>query len=291
MSDYHLHLHPHAVGGRAVTPDYSVATIERFVVAAAARGVTEVCLTEHYYRCVESAETLGPFWEAETPEASRLTSEMVRLDRTLSLDRYVEAVLAAKAAGLPVRLGLELDFFPATIERVVEHVAAYPFDFVVGAVHWIGGLTIDMAEAAPLVAARGLRPVWEAYAAIVEELGRGGHVDAVAHLDVLKKFGLRLPREPDDLYAVMVAALAEGGVALEVNSAGLRAPAREVYPSPTLLARANEAGIPITLGSDGHRPREAGLGIDAAVAAARAAGYSHHLRFDARRPRSVALPD
>lgn len=288
MADYHLHLHAHAEPD-PVAPDYSLARIEQYVEVAAARGIDELCFTEHYYRCVESEPILGRFWEDEAPEVAHIASEMVRLDRTLSLDGYVEAMVAARDAGLPVRLGLELDFFPNTIEAALDQIAGYPFDFIVGAVHWVGGLTIDMSAAAPIIAARGLRSTWEAYAELVAELGRGGQVDAVAHIDVLKKYGLRLPTEPVDLYATMIDALAAGGVALEVNTGGLRKPAEEVYPTPTLLAMAHVAGIPVTLGSDGHRPSEAGQDLDVARRAARAAGYTHSLRFERRQAREVPL--
>ncbi len=289
MADYHLHLHAHA-DTSPVAPDFSLDRIERYVEEAAAKGIEELCFTEHYYRCIESEYVLGRFWEVESEEVARLTADMVHLDRSLSLERYVDAIVAAKDVGLPVRLGLELDFFPHTIEGAMDQIAGYPFDFIVGAVHWIGGLTVDMSASAPIIAERGLRRTWESYAEVVSQLGIGGHVDAIAHLDVLKKYGLRLPREPIDLYEMMLGALAEGGVAIEVNTGGLRKPAAELYPTPTLLAMARAEGIPITLGSDGHRPEEAGWGIDEAVAAARAAGYDRHLLFEGRRPISVELP-
>ena len=286
MADYHLHLHRHA-DDLPVDPDYSVGRMERYVEAAARRGVDEVCFTEHYYRCVESAATLGRFWDDEIPVVAALTERMIATDRSLSLTDYVEAVVAAKAAGLPVRLGLELDFFPSTIEAVLEQIDGLPFDFIVGAVHWVGGLVVDASGSVPIIEERGLRKTWEQYATVVADLGRGGHVDAIAHIDVLKKYGLRLPEEPVDLYETMVAALAEGGVALEINTAGLRKPAAELYPSATFLAMAHAAGIPITLGSDGHEPAEAGQDLTTAVAAARAAGYTHALRFEGRRGQQV----
>lgn len=286
MADYHLHLHAHAEPD-PVTPDYSLDRIEQYVEVAAARGIHELCFTEHYYRCVESESVLGRFWEDETPEVSHIASEMVRLDRTLSLEGYVGAMVAARDAGLPIRVGLELDFFPDTIEAAVDQVAGYPFDFIVGAIHWVGGLTIDMPATSEIVAARGLRSVWEEYAGLVAELGLSGHVDAVAHIDVLKKYGLRLPTEPLDLYSTMIEALAAGGVAMEVNTGGLRKPADEIYPTPTLLAMAHAAGIPITFGSDGHRPAEVGQDFEVAHRAARAAGYTHSLRFERRRAREV----
>lgn len=289
MSDAHLHLVPHSVDA-PVAPDFSRSRIEQYLEAGAGRGIDELCFTEHYYRCVEAAPVLGAFWAGDDPDAVRITVEMLSTDRTLSLDDYVDAVVAARDDGLPVRLGLELDVFPDALDRVARHLDGYPFDFVIGSVHWLGGLTVDTRRSVPLIEARGLRRTWEEYTAVVEDVARSGIVDAIGHIDLLKKYGLRLAEEPLDLYARMVGALAEGGVAIEVNSAGLRKPASEVYPAPSLLAMAYEAGVPITLGSDGHAPDEAGLDIDAGVAVARAAGYREYQRYVGRRPVSTPLP-
>lgn len=289
MSDAHLHLVPHS-DAAPVEPDFSRERIEQYLEAAAGRGIGELCFTEHYYRCVEGAPYLGEFWVGESPDAVAMTLQMLAADRSLSLDAYVGAVLAAKDHGLPVRLGLELDVFPDSIERVADHLAGYPFDFVLGSVHWLGGLVLDTRDSPPLITARGLRRTWEEYTEVVEHVAESGVVDAIGHVDLLKKYGLRLPEEPLDLYERMVAALAASGVALEINSAGLRKPVGELYPAPTLLAMAHAAGVAITLGSDGHAPDEAGLGLDEAVAAAREAGYTEYLRFVGRDPQRAPLP-
>jgi histidinol phosphatase-like PHP family hydrolase len=55
-----------------------------------------------------------------------------------------------------------------------------------------------------------------------------------------------------------------------------------MYPAPELLGAMHEAGVAITLASDAHFPHEAARDHDLAVAAARAAGYTHRLRFSRR---------
>ena len=56
-------------------------------------------------------------------------------------------------------------------------------------------------------------------------------------------------------------AVAAAGIALELNTAGLRKPVGEAYPAPGLLAEARALGIPLTFGSDAHRPQEVGVGV------------------------------
>jgi histidinol-phosphatase (PHP family) len=212
-------------------------------------------------------------------------------DRNLSLERFVDVVLRAKDRGLPVLLGLEVDFFPHTIDAALEFLAPYPWDLLVGAVHWIGGWTFDRPWARPSYLERGVRRVWEEYFALEALLAASGTVDVLAHPDRIKLHGYRPEDEPLDLYDGLVAAAVAGDTALEVSSAGLRKPVDEIYPGPTLLRMSREAGLAITLASDYHSPDGAGWGHDRVVAAARAAGYTHRAAFAARKRTLVPLPE
>ena len=93
------------------------------------------------------------------------------------------------------------------------------------------------------------------------------------------------------LWDPVVEATAQSGMAVEISSQGLLRPVKEIYPAPGLLKLFNEAGVPITLGSDAHAPSETALGYADIVAEARRAGYSRFLRFDARQRIPTALPD
>lgn len=291
MSDYHLHLHPHEPAEGWPPPgEYPDGHIESYVEAAAGRGVTELGFTEHLYRCVEAEAVLGGFWEREPDRWLADYSEaFVVKDRNLSLDRYVDAVLAAQGRGLPVLLGLEVDFFPETIDDVMEFLAPYPWDFLIGSVHWVGGWAIDSSGAAREFARRGVETAWEQYFDLETRLAASGAVDVLAHVDVCKKFGHRPAEEPLHLYERVVQAAAASGTAVEVSSQGLARPSAEVYPAPAFLRMFHEAGVPITLASDAHAAAEAGWGHDEVVAAARAAGYAQMLRFRARRRELVPL--
>ncbi len=257
---------------------------------AAASGVTELGFTEHLYRCVEASDALGRFWEdPEHAELAAHSAAFVEADRTLSLEDYVGVVLDAKARGLNVQLGLEIDYFPDSIDAVLELIDPYPWDFLIGSVHWIGPWAIDSSEVAWEFDRRGVDRAWSDYFSLVESLAASGTVDVLAHVDVCKKYGYRPEREPIDVYAAVVEAAARSGTAVEVSSQGLRNPAGEVYPSPTLLRMFHDAGVPVTLASDGHTPDQAAWGHDEVVDAARAAGYVSRLSFDRRRRRPVPL--
>ena len=291
MSDHHLHLHRHnEVGQEPFPTDHRPGLIEEYVDQAATIGVNELGFTEHLYRCVEASDALGEFWDVpEHPELAAHTAAFIEADRTLSLESYVEVVLDAKAAGLPVQLGLEIDFFPESIDRVMELIEPYPWDFLIGSVHWIGPWAIDSSEVAWEFDRRGIEQAWRDYFALVESLAASGTVDVLAHVDVCKKYGYRPQHEPIDLYAAVVAAARATGTAVEVSSQGLRNPADEVYPSKRFLKMFFDAGVPITFASDGHSPYQAGMGHAEVVAAAIEAGYSTRLSFDRRTRRELAF--
>lgn len=285
MSDYHLHLHPHRpLPGAPPMGEYPAGYIDRYVDVARSRGVSELGFTEHLYRCTEAQVALGNPWEQEpNPRLAAQMQEMITRERTLSLERYVAVLLDAKARGLPVKLGLEVDFQPGRERQVLDLIAPYPWDFLIGSVHWIGGWDFVRRDAGEEFRRRGIEFAWRQYFELETALAASGMVDVLAHVDVVKKIGVRpAPELITELGRPVVAAAIQSGVALEVSSAGLRRPAQEIFPAPALLAMFGAAGVPITLASDAHIAEEAAWGHDLVVAAARAAGYTSYLRFDSR---------
>jgi histidinol-phosphatase (PHP family) len=205
------------------------------------------------------------------------------------LESYVAVVTDAQERGLPVKLGLEVDFFKHSIGAVLDLLEPYPWDFLIGSIHWVGGWSIDHSDVAYEFERRGVDQAYEDYFAWETQLAASGTVDVLAHADVVKKYGHRLPAAPLDLYRKVARAAAASGTAVEVSSAGLRKTVGEMYPAPEFLTILHEEGVPITLASDAHYPNECAVDRDLAIEAARAAGYTHRLRFRRRESESVPL--
>jgi histidinol-phosphatase (PHP family) len=217
---------------------------------------------------------------------------VMHTEHNLSLERYVEVVPDARARGLPVKLGLEVDFQPGTEQRVLDLLAPYPWDFLIGSVHWLGAWEFRRFGAAAEFERRGVETAWRQYFALETQLAAAGMVDVLAHPDVIKRWGHRpAPEVIDELYRPVVAAAAASGVAIEVSSTGLRHPVAEMNPAPTFLAMFHEACVPITLASDAHVPDLCGFAHDKVVAAARVAGYDSYMRFSARARIETRLPE
>jgi histidinol-phosphatase (PHP family) len=78
-------------------------------------------------------------------------------------------------------------------------------------------------------------------------------------------------------------------VAIEVSTAGLRKPCREIYPSEPFLKIAHRWNVPITFGSDAHIPQDVGVDYGKAIALARSCGYNKICRFTLRKRELVKL--
>jgi len=242
------------------------AEIADMVKAAARAGLSEVGISDHL--------VIHP--------AGRTFKWAMPLKR---LGEYVAAVRrAAQAARLPVRLGIEADFFAATVARTRRLLDRHPFDFVIGSVHFAGGFLVDKSRKswAELTPARR-EAKWRTYWRSVSALARSRAFDIVGHLDVPKRFGFRMQEEAPRAALLALDAIAESGMALELNTAGWRHPAREAYPSPALLRAARERGIPILISADAHSPADIARSFGPARRLAREAGYARTVRFADRK--------
>jgi histidinol-phosphatase (PHP family) len=107
--------------------------------------------------------------------------------------------------------------------------------------------------------------------------------DSLAHPDLPKKFNFR-PKSFD--YRKVLESVR---CAIEISTAGLRKPCREIYPSEGFLRLAREQDIPITLGSDAHIPQDTGADFSKLITLARRCGYDKICRFTQRRSELVPL--
>ena len=286
--DYHLHLWEHGPRPLETTLEQVAAYCEH----ASAHGVTEIALTEHLFRFRQADAVLGGWWRDEPDEALR--AGMARFweeEQGGDLDQYVEVALAAKAEGLPVVLGLEVDHYAGRMHEVADLLDGYPFDVLLGSVHWIGAWGFDNG-AEPAFAAewdvRSVETVWEQYTVALEELADSGVCDVLAHPDLCKITGRR-PAVPDEFHDRMAEAAARSGMAAEVSSAGWRKPVGEAYPASALLARFRKAGVPVTTASDAHNLSRVAERRGDIAGLLHDAGYDELTAYRARSARPVPL--
>jgi len=256
--DYHMHLRN---GREDISLD--TWTVDLFVSAARAAGVDEIGFTEHIYYFTQSRS----LWEVP-----------YQVERCVhDIDPYVAAVIEARERGLPVKLGLEVDYVGERQAELAAILEPYPWDYLLGSAHWLDGLAVDSSPDGGVWVEWSVDEVWRRYFEALAELAASGHVDVLAHPDLPKIFG----RRPERIEYPPLA-----GVALEVSTNGRYKPVGELYPDPEFLTA---TGLPITLASDAHVPENVGRDFDLALELARAAGYESVTVFEGRTARQEAL--
>lgn len=271
MIDLHTHTERcgHAQGG-----------VGDYVAAARATGIQVLAVTDHL--------PLPPsVLQADPHTATYAMPEGM-------LASYVAEVLSARedarlSGGPQVLLGIEADHIPGEEAFTAGLLAAHPFDVVLGSVHMIDGWAFDDPDRMDGYVGRDIGELWDDYFARVTEAAASGMFDVLGHIDLVKKFRYYPEGDLVERYRALASAIAATRVAVEVNTAGLRKPCAELYPAQELLQCMFDAGVPVTIGSDAHRPGEVGYGYDAAVTALRAVGYRSAVVFEGRLPREVGL--
>jgi len=269
LTDYHVHLRPDDPGTEA-SAYFTERNVARYVEHARSHGISELGFSEHVYRFREALTVWRhPFWVENATDG---------------LDDYVEFVLGMRAAGYPVKLGLELDYLPGREAELAALIEGRPFDYVIGSIHFIADRAVDHAG---YDAWRSSSPdeVWSEYFEAVADAARSGLFDVLAHPDLVKIWGAGRPAPPKPLssyYELAIDAIREADVAVEVSTAGLRKPVGEIYPSPDLLTMVVEARKPIALSSDAHVPEDVGFAYDVALEAMRAEGIEEIAVFNGR---------
>ena len=264
LIDYHVHSKwcGHATG-----------EVHEYVEAAIALGLAEIGLSEHLPIPVPTTSKVN------------LTDEELEIwvgqvDR--ARERYRSEIV--------VRLGGECDFIPGQEQRIERLLARYPFDYVIGSVHFLGQWGFDNPEEIEGYQRREILAAYREYFATATAAIRSGFFDILGHADLIKKFGFRPQQDISDLLAALGDDLGTAGMCLEVNTAGLDKPVKEIYPSQALLSELARKRVPVTLGSDAHAPGEVGRYFERAEALLKRCGFTELATFERRQRSSRALP-
>jgi histidinol-phosphatase (PHP family) len=194
---------------------------------------------------------------------------------------------------LEILAGIELDNDPATSAAGLRWVEANwdRLDFVLGSVHFFPGETemLDRTGQVEQFEARGTSAAYEQYVRELEKLIARGHVDCLAHLDLVKIHGLR-PHDYDPVaFFLPILQLAKkAGLAIEASTAGWRKPVNEQYPHTSILKAAGELKIPITTASDAHSHVQLAENYDRLAGLLQSAGVTNTVTFRAHKWRYLA---
>ncbi len=265
IADQHLHLER----GLYSPETYPVSWLERYLETGRARGVGRLGVVEHGYRFLEAKGLLPGAWAEGRCR--------------YHLEPYLSFVERVKTLGLPVSFGIEMDYVPGAEAGIERFLARYPWDFVLGSVHFVDGVGVDLETDEPRRLEMGTGKLWQRYFSLSRDAATSGLFDVLTHPDLPKIFGVRAPFPLDEEFRRTAETLAEAGMAIECNTAGLRKKVAEIYPVPAYLAAARKAGVPVSLGSDAHEPENVGYGFGEGIDLLRSYGYGEAVHFIGRR--------
>ena len=218
--DYHTHPQGHAVR------HYTIELLQPWIDQCRAKQIRSIAFTDHdrYFAGIDFGV----------------------LDRLRELNPEIE-ILA----------GIELDNDPVTSADGLRWVEQNwdRLDFVLGSVHYFSGETemLDRAGETSQIEARGVSEAFDQYLRELEKLVSRGHIDCLAHLDLVKIHGLSPDRyDPADRFRPILEIAQKAGLAIEASTAGWRKAVGEQYPHIAILRAAVELQIPITTASDAH---------------------------------------
>ena len=273
LTDYHVHLRPDDQG----TPAEGYFTADnagRYRETATERGIGELGVAEHLHRFAQALEVWRhPFWQREAVD---------------DLDAYCEFVRGQTT----LKLGIEADFVPGREDRMANLLDARDWDYVIGSVHFLTDEAIDMSGDWDVWRSADPDKVWSRYFDLLGEAARTGMYDVLAHPDLVKVWGAERPLPDGDLrrfYDRAMEGIAESDVAIEVSTAGLRKPVEEIYPARAFLEMCVEAGRPVSLSSDAHRPEHLGHEYERALELLDSVGVSEVAVFERRERRLEPL--
>lgn len=266
LIDYHIHTKMccHATG-----------EMEEYVAVARARGIDEIGFSDHipmYFLPVAERDLTIAMPEEELPT-------------------YIEKVRQIQTANsdMTIKMGLEADFAVGQEDKLKEILQRYDFDYVLGSIHFIDRWGFDNMHFIDNYKKWVIDELYVYYFELLKKAAQSSVFDIMAHADLIKKFGFRPAGDIHSLYTEVVKVIKKADICVEVNTAGLRVPAAEIYPNQLFLELCYQNKIPLTMGSDAHKPEQVGENFAQASQLIKKIGYKEIATFTQRKRKMVAL--
>jgi len=205
------------------------------------------------------------------------------------MSSYRDDILSAKERyrdDIEILIGYEVDYL---VGHMDDRVLGADVDFLIGSVHFLDKWGFDNPEFMGGYEGRDIDSIYREYFDSIEMMAKSGYFDIVGHLDLIKVFKYLPTTDVRLLAKDALRAIKASGMALEINTAGLRKPIAEIYPSPTLLQEIYALDIPITFGCDAHSVEQVGAGLDTAYTLAKSVGYTKAVTFEHRERKLVTI--
>ncbi|ARS91336.1 PHP domain-containing protein [Natrarchaeobaculum aegyptiacum] len=234
MQDFHVH------------SNYSDGSfLERMVQAAESAGLEGIGFADH---CALTQRE---------PTASMRDLYGFNLD--LTYERRREAIERLRErTSIDVYDAVEMDYDPRDEARIRSFLERADFEYAVGSVHEVDGRNVQVASAFVECSDAELDAVVDSYFDHLVALIDSGLFDVAAHVDLLERTEPLRGRAREGHYRRVADAFADSQTIPEINAGRATTDAGIVHPAGPFLEVIREREVPVTLGTDSHRPDEVG---------------------------------
>ena len=276
--DYHMHFEK---------GDYKVEWAKGFFEAAKKRGLNEIGITEHAHTFPEFEDLYYEDLILDDSFVGSFQKKWLKTNKFKhTIDDYFNFMAQLREYGYEAKIGIEVCNFQNQA-KVREILDKYPFDYVIGSIHFIRGWAYDSEEIKAEWQQHSLEDIYEWYTQEIEHLCAGGLYDVLGH-----PFNIRLYKYFPDFDVTpyllrAVQALKKADMGIDVNTGTY--PVQEISPYGDFLKLAKEYELPIITSSDAHKPEDCGAYIDDAIKYVKEYGYIEGMTFNKRKRTMVPL--
>lgn len=161
----------------------------------------------------------------------------------------------------------------------LKQLAAYPYDFIIGSIHWIGNMFPCQKVREQYSAKEFYTLYWKE---VLETVKQGGF-DALGHMDFPKRYYGEIYYLESEIKEIFKRLL-DGDRIIEINTSSIRKGHSETMPGKELLQiYADCGGRYVTVGSDAHVEQDVGADYEAAKALTEACGLQQVVYRERRR--------
>lgn len=266
---FDLHTHHDRCGhARGGIRDYIESGIEK--------GLTIIGISDHTPYFSSNEDHPYPYISMATSQFPEYVAEVLKLKKEYS-------------GKIDVLLGIEADFFPEHVATYRTYFARYPFDYIIGSVHHVDGVSIFNKTRWDGLSSQEKIRTKETYYTLIEQSARSGMYQILGHIDAMKGYYPEFSSIQTVAVEHTLKIIAQCDIAIEINTSGKTKYVGGWYPSDDILERALHHGVKITFGSDAHDPHRVGDDFELVKARIKQIGFNEWVYFKARKRYAVKV--
>lgn len=249
MIDCHVHLEK---------GPYAAKWLNEFVKQAQKMNIDEIYFLEHTHIFNECAALYNEMsiyndYQQNWFNKKRLIARPIK--------DYINFIENIKKETFPIKLkfGLEVCYSPQHEEDISRLSAIYPFDFLVGSIHWIDGWAFSHLKQRWTEADVNVDTIYKRYYQLMEDLIKSRLFNGLAHPNSLSCFGAMPLKDFCSTYKLLADLLVKNSMYIE-ESSGLVITygAAQLGMNKEMLKIMKEKKVNILTASDAHLPQYVG---------------------------------